>query len=117
MLLHLREVFGWRGWVQGRVEAIGARGASAVSGERRSEGTDIGRVGAVMKYSNVSQARNRFLELVRMVEDGEPVLLLCYGQPAAALISYEHYEDLKAVLDAKTDLKRAPWEKVKGDSA
>jgi PHD/YefM family antitoxin component YafN of YafNO toxin-antitoxin module len=78
-----------------------------------------------MATMNVSSARENLPEAVELART-EAVFLERYGQPAAVLVSPEHYERLTAALEDAQDAaafdaamaeegRNLPWEQVKAD--
>ncbi len=53
------------------------------------------------KIVNVSEARQRFTELVRNLDD--PLYITVYGKPQAVVVSYETYEALLEKLEELED--------------
>jgi prevent-host-death family protein len=50
-----------------------------------------------MRYENVTEAREDFL---RIVKNGERVVVTRNGQPAAVLLPFEEYQQLASIRDA-----------------
>lgn len=50
-----------------------------------------------MRYENVTEAREDFL---RIVKNGERVVITRNGQPAAVLLPFEEYQQLASIRDA-----------------
>ena len=78
-----------------------------------------------MATMNVSSARENLPEAVELART-EAVFLERHGQPAAVLVSPEHYERLTAALEDAQDAaafdaamaeegRHLPWEQVKAD--
>ena len=49
------------------------------------------------RYLTTSEARQKFLNLVEEVEDGDQVIITKRGVPKAALVNFEELQTLKAV--------------------
>ncbi len=78
-----------------------------------------------MATIGVADARKNFAELIERAQD-EPVTIDRRGQPAAVVVSAEHYERLSAALEELADVAafdeamaeegdNLPWEKAKAD--
>ena len=48
-------------------------------------------------YVNATQARQRFLQLLDEVQEGDQVVVTRHGTPAAVLIDFERLETLKSL--------------------
>lgn len=57
-----------------------------------------------MKKLNMADARARFPELIKRVQDGESVAIGKYGTPVAVVLSYEKFQEMEEDLD---DLRAA----------
>ena len=67
-----------------------------------------------LKKINMADARARFPELIRKVEEGETVVVGRYGTPVAVVLSYEKFDqmeedidDLRAMLEAEIEMRRS----------
>ena len=49
------------------------------------------------RYITTSEARQKFLNLVEEVEDGDQVIVTKQGKPKAVLVNFEQLQTLKAV--------------------
>lgn len=49
------------------------------------------------RYITTSEARQRFLNLIEEVEDGDQVIVTKQGKPKAVLVNFEQLQTLKAV--------------------
>ena len=49
------------------------------------------------RYITTSKARQKFLNLVEEVEDGDQVIVTKQGKPKAVLINFEQLQSLKAI--------------------
>ena len=49
------------------------------------------------RYLTTSEARQKFLNLVDEVEDGDQVIITKRGVPKAAIVNFEQLQTLKAV--------------------
>ena len=78
-----------------------------------------------MSRVGVADARKNFAELIERAQD-EPVTIDRRGEPAAVVVSAEHYERLSAALEELVDVAafdeamaeegdNLPWEKAKAD--
>jgi antitoxin Phd len=78
-----------------------------------------------MSRVGVADARKNFAELIERAQDG-PVTIDRRGEPAAVVVSAEHYERLSAALEELADVAafdeamaeegdNLPWEKAKAD--
>jgi len=82
-----------------------------------------------MKKINMAQARAKFPELIKRVQEGESVVVGRYSMPVAVIVSYEKFvemeedlEDLhsalRAVLEARAEQKPGrTLDEVMADSA
>jgi prevent-host-death family protein len=48
-------------------------------------------------YVNATEARQRFLQLLDAVQEGDQVIVTRYGAPTAVLIDFERLETLKSL--------------------
>ena len=49
------------------------------------------------RYITTSEARQKFLNLIEEVEDGDQVIVTKQGKPKAVLVNFEQLQTLKAV--------------------
>jgi prevent-host-death family protein len=49
------------------------------------------------RYINTSEARQKFLNLVEEVEDGDQIIITKQGKPKAVIVNFEDLQTLKAV--------------------
>lgn len=67
-----------------------------------------------MKKLNMAEARAKFPELIKRIQEGESVVIGRYGTPVAVVLSYEKFQEmeedledlhsaLRAVLEARTE--------------
>jgi len=52
-----------------------------------------------MTIMNVSQAKARFLDVIREVENDKSVIIEKKGSPVAAVLSYKEYKSLRRMRD------------------
>jgi prevent-host-death family protein len=55
------------------------------------------------RYITTSEARQKFLNLVEDVEDGDQVIVTKQGKPKAVLVNFEQLQTLKAVAQLWQD--------------
>jgi len=55
------------------------------------------------RYITTSEARQKFLNLVQDVEDGDQVIVTKQGRPKAVLVNFEQLQTLKAVAQLWQD--------------
>jgi len=55
------------------------------------------------RYITTSEARQKFLNLVEEVEDGDQVIVTKQGKPKAVLVNFEQLQTLKAVAQLWQD--------------
>jgi len=55
------------------------------------------------RYMTTSEARQKFLNLIEEVEDGDQVIVTKQGKPKAVLVNFEQLQTLKAVAQLWQD--------------
>lgn len=55
------------------------------------------------RYITASEARQKFLNLIEEVEDGDQVIVTKQGKPKAVLVNFEQFQTLKAVAQLWQD--------------
>ncbi len=55
------------------------------------------------RYITASEARQKFLNLIEEVEDGDQVIVTKQGKPKAVLVNFEQLQTLKAVAQLWQD--------------
>ena len=55
------------------------------------------------RYITTSEARQKFLNLVEDVEDGDQVIVTKQGRPKAVIVNFEQWQTLKAVAQLWQD--------------